>query len=68
MFLKQQNFLNYKRYIDSGDDYLDKNHFKVVKVDNIAEEIVKIITKQAGNEFLKRGRVEVPKIAAGIAW
>lgn len=68
IFVKHENFSIYKRYIDSWDDYLDKNHFKVVKVDNIAEEIVKIITKQAGNEFLKRGRVEVPKIAAGIAW
>ena len=68
IFVKHANFAIYKRYIDSWDDYLDKDHFKVVKIDNIADEIVKIITKQAGNKFLKRGQVEVPKVAAGIAW
>ena len=54
-------------YIRTWNVVMDPEHFKVVRLNTIADEIVRIVTAHAGNEALRRGRVELPK-AAGIAW
>ena len=54
-------------YVKSWEKALDRDHFKAVRIDDIADEIVKIVTKQTGNEVLKRGRIELPKLV-GISW
>jgi hypothetical protein len=54
-------------YVKSWERALDRDHFKAVRIDGIADEIVKIVTKQTGNEALKRGRIELPKLV-GISW
>jgi len=54
-------------YIRTWQQLMEPEFFKEVKLDTIADEIVRIVTARAGNDALLRGRVELPK-AAGIEW
>jgi hypothetical protein len=58
---------NVERDIVTWEKYLDKQNIRVIKMDEIVDEIIRIVTAFAGNDALKKGRVELPK-AAGIAW
>ena len=58
---------NVEKEIMTWEKYLDKQNIRVVKMDEIVDEIIRIVTAFAGNDALKKGRVELPK-AAGIAW
>ena len=58
---------NVEKDILTWEAYLDKQNIRVIKMDEIVDEIIRIVTAFAGNEALKKGRVELPK-AAGIAW
>ena len=67
LFVKHRMYLANDRYIKTWEDVLDREHFKVVNTKDIADVIIKIVRDAAGNEALKRGRVELP-MAAGISW
>ena len=54
-------------YIKSWRKVFDDEHFKVVKLNRIADEIVKIVKGRAGNVKPKKGRVELPGFM-GISW
>ena len=54
-------------YINSWNKVLDKEHFRVVKLDKISDTIIEIVKKHAGKEAVKKDRVIFPQ-AAGIAW
>ena len=57
----------YTSYIRTWEKLMDNKHFRVVKIKEVTDEIVKIVTRDAGNKSLLRGRIELPK-AAGISW
>lgn len=67
LFVKHRMYVANDRYIKTWEDVLDREHFKVVNTKDIADVIIKIVRDAAGNEALKRGRVELP-MAAGISW
>ena len=54
-------------YIKSWGKLMDNKHFKVVKLKEVTDEIIKIVTREAGNKSLMRGQIELP-MAAGISW
>jgi hypothetical protein len=59
----------YGGYIRSWKKVMDDKHFKVVKLKDVTDEIIRIVTKAAGNNSLLRGRIELPKaVGDGIAW
>ena len=54
-------------FIKTWNDFLDKEHFKVVKMDRISDTIVDIVRKHAGKDAVIKPKVELP-MAAGISW
>ena len=56
-----------ERDVKEWEEYLDKQRVKIVGLDNISAEIIKIVEAHAGNDSLKSDYVVFPK-AAGIAW
>ena len=56
-----------ERDVKEWEEYLDKQRVKIVGIDNISAEIIKIVEAHAGNDSLKSDYVVFPK-AAGIAW
>ena len=67
LFVKHRAYAANNRFISTWEDVLDGEHFKVVNMKDIADVIIKIVKNAAGNESLKRGRVELP-MAVGISW
>ncbi len=54
-------------YIKTWENFMDKEHFKVVKMDRISDTIVDIVKKHAGKDALVKAKAELP-MAAGISW
>ena len=54
-------------YIDSWRGLLDKEHFRIVRINQICDTIINIVKKHAGKEAYAKGRVELPRVA-GISW
>lgn len=60
-------FGNSMGYINSWKELLDKEHFRVVKINQICDTIVDIVKKHAGHGAMKKGRIDLP-LASGISW
>ena len=56
-----------KHYIDSWNELLDSEHFRVVRINQIADTIVRIVKKHAGKDGYSTGKVVLPQVA-GISW
>lgn len=54
-------------YIKTWENFMDKEHFKVVKMDRISDTIVDIVKRHAGKDALVKAKAELP-MAAGISW
>ncbi len=54
-------------YLLSWRQLLDREHFQVVRMEGIADTIIRIVTEEAGRNNLIPGRVDLP-LAAGISW
>ena len=67
IYVDHRSYRNVEKDILTWENYLDKQNIRVAKIDEIVDEIIRIVTAFAGNDALKKGRVELPK-AAGIAW
>ena len=66
LFVNHGMYIN-KNYIDSWSELLDKEHFRVVRINQIADTIVNIVKKHAGKGGYNIGKVVLPQ-AAGISW
>ena len=67
IYVDHRSYRNVEKDILTWENYLDKQNIRVAKIDEIVDEIIRIVTAFAGNDALKKGRVELPKVA-GIAW
>ena len=67
IYVDHRSHRNVERDLESWEDMLGKQRIRVTGLDKIADEIIRIVVAFAGNDALKKGRVELPK-AAGIAW
>jgi hypothetical protein len=54
-------------YIKTWENFMDKEHFKVVKMDRISDTIVDIVKRHAGKDALVKAKAELP-MTAGISW
>ena len=66
LFVNHGMYIN-QGYIGSWEELLDKEHFRVVRINRIADTIVNIVKKHAGKDGYSTGKVVLPQ-AAGIAW
>ena len=66
LFVDHRSYHN-DMFIKTWNDFLDKEHFKVVKMDRISDTIVDIVRKHAGKDAVIKPKVELP-MAAGISW
>ncbi len=66
LYVDHDNYVR-SNYIRSWKKLMDEEHFKCVRLKDITDTIIKIVSTEAGNDSLKRGRIELPK-AAGISW
>lgn len=55
------------RFLESWRELLDKEHFRIVRINQICDTIINIVKQHAGREAVKKGRVDLP-IASGISW
>ena len=67
IYVDHRNYRDVDEDVKTWEECLDKQHIRVIRLDGIADEIIRIVTAFAGNDALKKGRVEFPK-ALGISW